>query len=71
MGDDRLLGRVVGLFVACVVTFVAFLAATPGIELAAAFGTGPVGVALAAGAVALGVAGYIILEVSTDEAFAD
>jgi hypothetical protein len=71
MGDDRLLWKVAGVFAVSVAAFAGFLAVTPGIELTAAFGTGPVGVALAAGAVILGVAGYVALEVSADEVFAD
>jgi len=73
MGDDVdwLLWKVVGLCLACAVGLVVVLTQTPGIELAATFGSGPVGIALAALAVVAGVAGWVALEVSTDEAFAD
>ena len=69
--NDHLLAKVAGLFVACVAGFVAFLVTTPGIELAAAFGTGPAGTALGIVAVALGVAGYLALDVGAGEAFSD
>lgn len=67
----NLLAKVAGLFVVAVAVFVWFLVTTPGIELAAVFGSGPLGVALGAVAVVLGVAGYVALEVGTGEAFAD
>ena len=67
----RLLAKVAGLIVAAIAVFAVFLETTPGIELAAAFGTGPAGIALGVIAVVLGVAGYVALEVSAGEAFSD
>jgi hypothetical protein len=73
MGDDIdwRLWKVVGLCVACVGGLFVVLTQTPGVELAATFGGGPVGIALAAVAVVAGIAGWVALEVSTEEAFAD
>jgi hypothetical protein len=73
MGEspDHLLAKVAGLVVAAVAFLAVFLVTTPGIGLAAAFGTRPAGIALGALAVVLGVAGYVALEVSAGEAFSE
>jgi hypothetical protein len=68
--DSRLL-KVGGLLVAAVAGLAVVIAQTPGIELAATFGGGPTGIALAVVAVVVGIAGWIALEVSAGEAFAD
>jgi len=73
MGDsiDRRLLKVGGLVVAAVAGLALVLSQMPGVVPGAMFGRGPVGTALAVGVVVLGIAGYVVLEVSAGEAFAD
>ena len=68
--DPRLL-KVGGLIVATVAGLAFVLSQIPGVVPEAMFGGGPVGTALAVGAVVLGIVGYAVLEVSAGEAFAD
>jgi hypothetical protein len=57
--------------VAAVAGLVLVLGQLPGVVPESMFGSGPAGAALTVGVVVLGIAGYVVLEVSTDEAFAD
>jgi len=60
-----------GLFVAAVAGLALVLSQSPGVVPESMFGSGLAGIALTAGVVVLGIAGYVVLEVSTGEAFAD
>jgi hypothetical protein len=68
---DRRLLKVAGLVVAAVAGLALVLSQMPGVVPEAMFGSGPVGTALTIGVVVLGIAGYVVLEVSAGEAFAD